>query len=99
MGFPQLEPSTVAQDNKNTMDIANSYRQHPGIKHIDIKHHFIRDRILNIKDIKLEKRPTTDMEADLLAKNLPYPVFSRLREKLGLHLYQSRERVGISDTT
>jgi hypothetical protein len=95
MGFAQTRPSVIAQDNKNTIAIANSYKQHPGIKHIEIKHHFIRDRILNIKDIVLLKKPTQDMEADLLTKQLPYPAFSKLREKLGLHLDQSRERVGI----
>lgn len=96
MGFPQEKPSIVAQDNKNTMDIANSYKQHPGIKHIDIKHHFIRDRILNIGDVKLLKKPTEEMEADLLTKPLAYPVFSYLRSKLGLYFDGSRGDVGIS---
>ena len=96
MGFPQHKPSVIAQDNRNTMTIATSYKQHPGIKHIDTKHHFIRDRVLNIKDIELAKRPTQEMEADLLTKPLPYPAFSKLRNKLGLYIDESRGSVGIS---
>lgn len=85
MGFSQTEPSVIDQDNKSTIKIATSYKQHPGIKHIDIKHHFIRDRIMNVKDITLRKKPSQEMQADLLTKQLAYPAFVRHRESFGLH--------------
>ena len=96
MGFPQTKPSVIDQDNKSTINIANSYKQHPGIKHIDIKHHFIRDRIINLKDIVLQKKPTDEMQADLLTKQLSFPAFVRHRESFGLYLPQLKGCVGVN---
>jgi hypothetical protein len=64
--------------------IAQSYKKHPGVKHIQIRHHFIRDRVLEVKDITIERLSTFDMVADLLTKQLPYPAFKRHRDALGL---------------
>jgi len=96
MGFAQRQASVIEQDNNNTINIANSYKQHPGIKHIDIRHHFIRDRIINLQDIVLQKKPTQEMKADLLTKQLPFPAFARHREMLGLYLNQLKGCVGIN---
>jgi hypothetical protein len=84
MGFAMKEPSIIFEDNNSTTSIATSYKQHPGIKHIEIKEHFIRDRILNVKDIVLERKASADMVADLLTKQLPFPAFQRHRSSLGL---------------
>jgi hypothetical protein len=84
MGFPQANATTIFEDNKSCIDIANSLKAHPAVKHIDIRHHFIRERISKFKDIKLRKESTLAMTADLFTKQLPYPAFSKHRESLGL---------------
>ena len=43
---------------------------HGRTKHIDVKHHFIRDKVEN-GELLLKYCPTNDMNADMLAKALP----------------------------
>jgi hypothetical protein len=54
LGFTQESPTIIIEDNKGCIDISISTNSHPAIKHIDIRHHFIRERIQIIKDLKLE---------------------------------------------
>jgi hypothetical protein len=84
MGFSQESPTTIFEDNKGCIDISTSTKSHPAVKHIDVRHHFIRERIQDIKDLKLEKVSTVHMLADLFTKQLPAPVFVRHRQNLGL---------------
>ena len=83
LGFPQKEPTTIYEDNDSCIKIAQSAKQLPGVKHIDIRHHFIRDRIRS-GEIKLERMRTGDMVADILTKQLPYPAFKKHRSGLKL---------------
>ena len=84
MGFSMKEASIIHEDNDSAAKIAQSYKKHPGVKHIQIRHYFIRDRVLEVKDIAIERLSTYDMVADLLTKQLPYPAFKRHRDALGL---------------
>jgi hypothetical protein len=84
LGFEQEDPNIIFEDNKSCIDISTSYKQHSGAKHIDLRYHFIRDCVLNQKDIELEKKATGDMVADLMTKQLPYPAFSKHRHALGM---------------
>jgi hypothetical protein len=84
MGFPMTEASVILEDNYSASKIAQSYKKHPGVKHIEIRQHFIRDRVLEVKDIAIERLSTFNMVADLLTKQLPFPAFARHREALGL---------------
>ena len=84
MGHRQNQATTVYEDNTSCMAVASSESYHPGIRHIDIRYHFIQDRITEIKDIALEYKPTGEMIADLFTKQLPFPAFSRHRHALGL---------------
>ena len=77
MGFAMKEASIKFEDNDSTTSIASSYKQHPGTKHIEIKEHFIRDRILEVKDIALDRKASAEMVADLITKQLPFPAFQR----------------------
>lgn len=53
------------------------------VKHIDIKHHFIRDHINN-GTLKVEPIGTTDQLADIFTKGLDAGRFKILRSRLGL---------------
>ncbi len=88
LGFKQHEPSIIFQDNKSTIDIATNNKVNSRTKHIDVRHHFIKDNI-QTKHIRLVKQPTGKMIADLFTKNLPYPLFAQHRQALGLTRHSS----------
>ena len=84
MGFAMKEASVIHEDNDSASKIAQSYKKHPGVKHIEIRQHFIRDRVMEVKDISIERLSTYNMVADLLTKQLAFPAFARHRAALGL---------------
>ena len=81
IGFIQRNPTIIDQDNESTIKIAESKKQQPGLKHISIRHHFIRDKIQQ-QEIKLQPVTSERMKADIMTKNLAYPRFSEIRASL-----------------
>jgi hypothetical protein len=96
MGFKQKDASIIYEDNDSCIKVAESRKQLPGVKHIDIRHHFIRDRVQN-KEISLQRKRTGDMVADLLTKQLPYPAFKRHRSSLSLSEHKFSFRGGVEE--
>jgi hypothetical protein len=64
-------------DNKSSIALSSNPTSHQATKHIDIKHHFVREKVTH-GDILLDYIPTNLMVADASTKALPYPTFSRL---------------------
>ena len=62
-------PITIMEDNQACIKFANDARFHQRSKHIDVRHHFIRDEIDN-KAISLVYCPTEEQLADALTKPL-----------------------------
>jgi hypothetical protein len=83
-GFPQEKASVIFQDNDSCVTIANGQRKHPGVKHIEIKYHFIKD-IIHKKQVVLERKATSEMVADIFTKNLPSITFKKHRQSLQLY--------------
>jgi len=73
----------VKIDNKSAIDYAQNAKFSQRTKHIDIRHHFIRDHIEN-ESIKLEYVPTEANTADALTKPLDRVKFERFRGQLGM---------------
>ncbi|GJV12033.1 retrovirus-related pol polyprotein from transposon TNT 1-94 [Tanacetum coccineum] len=73
----------IFYDNTSAIAISNNPMLHCRTKHIDIKYHFIRDRILK-GDIKLHFVPTDLQLADIFTKPLAEPSFTRLVVDLGI---------------
>jgi Reverse transcriptase (RNA-dependent DNA polymerase)/gag-polypeptide of LTR copia-type/Integrase core domain len=63
-------PTTILDDNQGAIALAKHPGYHARTKHIDIRHHFIREQI-DAENIKLEYIPTSEMIADQLTKPLP----------------------------
>ena len=61
--------------------MANNSVGHKRTKHIDVKHHFVREAV-QTGMINLSYCPTTDMLADLFTKQLPRVKFEALRTEL-----------------
>ena len=56
-------------DNESAMKIATNPVQNSRTKHIDIRHHFLRDHV-NKGDIKIDGIGTYDQLADIFTKSL-----------------------------
>ena len=74
---------TLYCDNLSTINISKNPIQHSRTKHIDIRHHFIRD-LIDEKTIKLEHVSTELQLADIFTKALDSNQFENLRVKLGI---------------
>jgi hypothetical protein len=68
------------------MDLSKEARHHQCTKHIDIHHHFIRERVED-RTFEIIHCPSELMLADGLTKLLPRDGFSKMVEGLGLLLY------------
>ena len=79
----QSDGLTVFCDNLSALDISKNPVQHSRTKHIDIRHHFIRDlvekNLVNLKYVRTE-----DQLADIFTKALDYERFAFLRLSLGV---------------
>ena len=83
LNIGQEKPTVIREDNQGAIAIAKHPIGHKRTKHIDIKHHFIREAV-HTGTIVLEYCPSNQMIADILTKPLPKPRFEQLRERLGL---------------
>ena len=76
-------PITIKEDNNSAIDLARDPTFHARVKHIDIQHHFVREKVES-NEIEVEHIPSRDMIADCLTKPLPRPLFDDLRNRLGV---------------
>jgi hypothetical protein len=70
-------------DNESVVKIANNPVQHSCTKHIDIRHHFLRDHVAK-NDISLEGVRSKNQLADIFTKPLDDATFCRLRSELNV---------------
>ena len=70
-------------DNTSAINLTKNPIQHSRTKHIEIRHHFIRDHVLN-NDICLEFVDTNNQIADIFTKPLSENRFCTLRRELGM---------------
>ena len=83
--FPVPRPFPILSDNQAACSLSNSPAISARSKHIDIRHHFIREHVLD-GSFSTTWIPTADMPADIFTKPLPLPAFSRHRDVLGLSI-------------
>ena len=83
--FPVPRPFPILSDNQAACALSNTPAISARSKHIDIRHHFIRDHVLD-GSFSTTWIPTADMPADIFTKSLPLPTFTRHRDVLGLSI-------------
>ena len=76
---------TLYCDNMSAINISKNPIQHSMTKHIDIRHHFIRD-LVEDKVMTLKHIATENQLADIFTKALDARKFETLRGKLGICL-------------
>jgi hypothetical protein len=78
-----LEKVPLLCDNESAVKIVNNLVQHSHTKHIDIRHHFLRDHVTK-GDIILEGVRSEDQLADIFTKPLDKTRCCMLRNELNI---------------
>ena len=68
----------IYEDNQSAIAMTKNPKFHGRAKHIDIKHHFIRQQVAQ-GTIMFEYCPTVKMVANILTKGLSRETFCKLR--------------------
>jgi hypothetical protein len=82
LGYSQQKP-TILTDNEGAIKLSENPEFHKKTKHIDLAYHFNRDTITQGL-VKLHWISTKEQIADILTKNIPYPQFKYLIDKVKL---------------
>ena len=83
IGLKSMSTPMIYEDNEGCKHLAEHPFEHPRTKHIDIRHHFLRDHIAN-EELKLVSISTDNMMADMLTKNLHRVKFQRFVGMIGM---------------
>lgn len=94
--WPNLKKQAIIVycDNQSCIKLSGSDGYHCRTKHIDVRHHFLREKIHHNK-IKVRHVNTEEMVADMLTKPTPRAKLQYLSRKMGLC---SREDVVVEHT-
>ncbi|KAG0594554.1 hypothetical protein M758_UG087800, partial [Ceratodon purpureus] len=75
--------ATIHGDNQESLNLAHNPVYHGRTKHVEVRHHFIREKILS-GEVNLEYVPTEEQVADIFTKALGRTAFERIRDQPGL---------------
>jgi hypothetical protein len=87
MGYPQINPTILYEDNMSTIHIINNDCNSQKKKHIDIRYNLVREQVQK-NQITMQHLGTKDMTSDILTKAVGPTTFFHLRKKLlGMYSY------------
>lgn len=82
--FSDAEKGTIIySDNQSAIYLASTHSYHARAKHIDIKHHFVREKVED-GSVILKHVPSSQMIADSLTKPVVGPIHLKCTENMGL---------------
>jgi hypothetical protein len=82
LGYEQ-STTEIWEDNQACIAMGNNPIHHSRTKHIDVRYHFIRERI-NLKDVKVLYISSKENVADIMTKGLEKTAYRYLKERLGI---------------
>lgn len=83
LGAVEPMDGTIFCDNQSAIALAENPMFHSRTKHIDVRHHFIREKVQE-RSIFVKHVPTDKMVADIFTKTLPVVKHSTHCKSLGL---------------
>ena len=82
LGFPQIEPTTIYEDNKSTIEIASNLNaQHKRVRHYQVKCEYMKEK-LREGTVKFEYMKSENQIADVLTKAMTGSQYSKVCEQL-----------------
>ena len=76
-----FENTTIFCDNTSAVNLSKNPILHSRTKHIQIRHHFLREQVLN-NIIELEFIPTNQQLTDIFTKPLKHEDFIRIKKRI-----------------
>jgi hypothetical protein len=83
INFTAPSATIILCDNNAAINLSEDPSLHQRVKHIDIKYHFLRERV-NSNEISMAYINTNNNLADIFTKALEHRRFARLRGLLGV---------------
>ncbi len=83
VGFVQRGATSIMCDNQGCIALAKNPKHHSRTKHIDVQHHFIREKLEDGEE-SLWYCPTEDRVADVLTKALAKVRHEKLTKAMGM---------------
>jgi hypothetical protein len=96
VGLVQNGATNIMCDNQGCIALAKNPTHHSHTKHIDIQHHFIREK-LESGEIGLKYCPTQHMVADVLTKALAKERHQNLTRSMGLGVLNYLQNGSVED--
>jgi transposase InsO family protein len=90
VGLEQKKATLIMCDNQGAIALMKNPIHHSRSKHIDIQHHFIREKV-EVEVIEMKYISTEHMVADVLTKALAKPRHEVLRKEMGLTLFNNKQ--------
>ena len=84
IGLPVNKPLTIYADNSGSIANSTTDKNHRRTKHIDVRHHFIKEHV-KLGNIIFQYTRTTENTADILTKPLPRDTLRKFAYHLGLN--------------
>jgi hypothetical protein len=81
--MPQERPALLYGDNMGAAALARDAKGHARVKHIDIREHYIRERVA-AGDIEIQHVPSAENLADIFTKVLPRDAHLAIVRALGM---------------
>jgi hypothetical protein len=83
LGIPSDSPTKIYEDNQGAIEISRNPKRHDRTKHIDVCHHFVRERVAS-NEVSVVYCHTDEMTADIMTKGLGTIKFSKFRDAMGV---------------
>jgi hypothetical protein len=81
--YPLRRATVIYCDNVSAVYLFTNPIQHQRTKHIEMNHHFVRERIV-LGEVRVLHVSTTSQHADIFTKGLPTSVFTEFRSSLNV---------------
>ena len=84
VGLPNDDLTILFMDNQSAIAIAKNPQFHNWMKHIEVQHHFLHDKVKQ-EELKLEYIPTIEQVANIMTKALNWKKHSVFTKEMGVH--------------
>lgn len=89
--IPHIENVPLYIDNNAALKLTKNPALHKKAKHIEVRFHYIRERVMTVGDVKTRRVNTNENVADILTKPLPLPKHQEFMAKARILSWEKEE--------